>query len=125
MSYLKKYDILLVEDPFAEDDWDPCAKFTSKVDVEVILTNQRSVQMFTKDLNRCCLCISCLISFGFALCLGFDVLKRLTCYRSQAHQSSLQLSCYVLRCLPAPCICTYKSPTCFCRGHACSAFFGC
>lgn len=36
MSYLKKYDILLVEDPFAEDDWDPCAKFTSNVDVEVV-----------------------------------------------------------------------------------------
>ena len=35
MSYLKKYDIRLVEDPFAEDDWDACAKFTSSVDVEV------------------------------------------------------------------------------------------
>ena len=35
MTLLDKYDIMLVEDPFAEDDWEPCAALTSKVKVEV------------------------------------------------------------------------------------------
>ncbi len=51
MSYLKKYDILLVEDPFAEDDWAPCAQLTSKVDVEVSLQLAQEPHLHTLLLN--------------------------------------------------------------------------
>lgn len=49
-SYLKTYDIILVEDPFAEDDWASCAEFTSKVDVEVRL--QLLCKRWTDDLCK-------------------------------------------------------------------------
>lgn len=35
-SYTKKYDVIFIEDPFAEDDWEPWTAFNEHADFEII-----------------------------------------------------------------------------------------
>lgn len=68
LGYVKKYPIVFIEDPFAEDDWESFSHFTASTDIQVIgddltVTNPKRIK--TAIEKKACNCLLVKVSVSF------------------------------------------------------------